>query len=39
LNTNSAWAKLRRRNVVQRGLIYIAGALGFLQGLGAPAAR
>ena len=29
----SAWAKLRRRKVVQWGLIYVAGAWGFLQGL------
>ena len=29
----SAWAKLRRRKVVQWGLVYVAGAWGFLQGL------
>ena len=27
------WAKLRRRKVVQWGLVYVAGAWGFLQGL------
>src|SRR5688572_25361387 len=27
------WARLRRRKVVQWGLVYIAGAWGFLQGL------
>ncbi|HSW34442.1 MAG TPA: hypothetical protein VLH36_12595, partial [Steroidobacteraceae bacterium] len=29
----SAWAKLRRRKVVQWGVVYAAGAWGFLQGL------
>jgi len=29
----STWTRLRRRNVVQWGLVYIAGAWGFLQGL------
>ena len=29
----SAWAKLRRRKVVQWGLVYVAGAWGFLEGL------
>ena len=28
-----AWAKLRRRKVVQWGIVYAAGAWGFLQGL------
>ena len=27
------WARLRRRKVVQWGLVYVAGAWGFLQGL------
>ena len=27
------WAKLRRRKVVQWGIVYVAGAWGFLQGL------
>ena len=31
--TDSAWTKLRRRKVVQWGLIYTAAAWGFLQGL------
>jgi len=30
---DSAWAKLRRRKVVQWGIVYAAGAWGFLQGL------
>ena len=30
---DSPWAKLRRRKVVQWGLLYAAGAWGFLQGL------
>jgi TolB-like protein/tetratricopeptide (TPR) repeat protein len=30
---DNAWAKLRRRKVVQWGLVYVAGAWGFLQGL------
>jgi len=30
---DSAWARLRRRKVVQWGLLYVAGAWGFLQGL------
>ena len=29
----STWAKLRRRKVVQWGIVYAAGAWGFLQGL------
>ena len=29
----SAWAKLRRRKVVQWGIAYSVGAWGFLQGL------
>jgi TolB-like protein/tetratricopeptide (TPR) repeat protein len=29
----SAWTKLRNRKVVQWGLVYVAGAWGFLQGL------
>jgi hypothetical protein len=29
----SSWAKLRRRKVVQWGVVYAAGAWGFLQGL------
>jgi TolB-like protein len=29
----SAWAKLTRRKVVQWGIVYVAGAWGFLQGL------
>jgi TolB-like protein/Tfp pilus assembly protein PilF len=29
----NGWTKLRRRKVVQWGLIYVAGAWGFLQGL------
>ena len=29
----STWTRLRRRKVVQWGLVYIAGAWGFLQGL------
>jgi hypothetical protein len=29
----SAWAKLRRRKVVQWGVVYVAVAWGFLQGL------
>ena len=29
----SAWARLRRRKVVQWSLVYVAGAWGFLQGL------
>jgi TolB-like protein/tetratricopeptide (TPR) repeat protein len=29
----STWTKLRRRKVVQWGLVYVAGAWGFLQGL------
>ena len=28
-----AWARLRRRKVVQWGIAYAAGAWGFLQGL------
>ena len=31
--SEGAWAKLRRRKVVQWGLVYVAGAWGFLQGL------
>ena len=31
--TDSAWTRLRRRKVVQWGLIYAAAAWGFLQGL------
>jgi TolB-like protein len=31
--SESAWTKLRRRKVVQWGLVYAAGAWGFLQGL------
>jgi TolB-like protein/Flp pilus assembly protein TadD len=30
---DSAWARLRRRKVVQWGLVYVAAAWGFLQGL------
>ena len=30
---NGPWAKLRRRKVVQWGIVYAAGAWGFLQGL------
>ena len=30
---DNAWAKLRRRKVVQWGIVYAAGAWGFLQGL------
>jgi hypothetical protein len=29
----SIWTRLRRRKVVQWGLVYIAAAWGFLQGL------
>ena len=29
----STWARLRRRKVVQWGLVYVAAAWGFLQGL------
>ena len=29
----STWTRLRRRKVVQWGLVYVAGAWGFLQGL------
>jgi hypothetical protein len=29
----NVWSALRRRKVVQRGLVYVAGAWGFLQGL------
>src|SRR5688500_13335614 len=29
----STWSRLRRRKVVQWGLVYVAGAWGFLQGL------
>ena len=32
-NAENTWAKLRRRKVVQWGLVYVAGAWGFLQGL------
>jgi TolB-like protein len=31
--SESTWAKLRRRKVVQWGIVYVAGAWGFLQGL------
>ena len=30
---DSTWARLRRRKVVQWGLVYVAAAWGFLQGL------
>jgi hypothetical protein len=30
---DSAWARLRRRKVVQWGVVYVAAAWGFLQGL------
>jgi TolB-like protein/tetratricopeptide (TPR) repeat protein len=30
---NSTWARLTRRKVVQWGIVYVAGAWGFLQGL------
>ena len=29
----STWTRLRRRKVVQWGLVYVAAAWGFLQGL------
>ena len=32
-DATSTWAKLRRRKVVQWGIVYAAGAWGFLQGL------
>jgi len=32
--SESTWAKLRRRKVVQWGIAYVAAAWGFLQGLG-----
>ncbi len=32
-NAENTWAKLRRRKVVQWGLVYVAAAWGFLQGL------
>jgi TolB-like protein len=31
--SDSAWARLRRRKVVQWGVVYVAAAWGFLQGL------
>jgi TolB-like protein/Tfp pilus assembly protein PilF len=33
METDSFWARLRRRKVVQWGIVYIAGAWGLLQGL------
>jgi hypothetical protein len=30
---DSTWARLRRRKVVQWGVVYVAAAWGFLQGL------
>ncbi len=32
-DSQSAWARLTRRKVVQWGIVYVAGAWGFLQGL------
>ena len=31
--TENTWTRLRRRKVVQWGLVYVAGSWGFLQGL------
>jgi hypothetical protein len=30
----STWTRLRRRKVVQWGVVYVAAAWGFLQGIG-----
>ena len=30
---DNLWSRLRRRKVVQWGIVYVAGAWGFLQGL------
>ena len=32
-DSESTWARLTRRKVVQWGIVYVAGAWGFLQGL------